>query len=304
MRKRILKTLAMLGLSVCILVGGAVSGVAEEPARKECKENEHKWKTFVEYREDCVPTDFTLEGKTFTLCPHCGKEGRKDPVQRLTKVKNTFSNFSNLEIYEGSLQDGPKIMTVAFYYQTCMNKVVCTKCGKVKSNTVVTDARVMDSDVTANIELPASAVQGYTLQQVHADGSKTPVQVSYSENGQKAFFQLNMAGGSCCCSPDEQKRSGIVPERFCSFLGAGLEAGQRKPQHQRDADGKGHGDLERRDAVGQSQSVVALDEVVGGVVDAGTGHQREDAGQQKDGDRRFEHDGEDAGQQRQRDDGQ
>lgn len=196
MRKRILKTLAMLGLSVCILVGGAVSGVAEEPARKECKENEHKWKTFVEYREDCVPTDFTLEGKTFTLCPHCGKEGRKDPVQRLTKVKNTFSNFSNLEIYEGSLQDGPKIMTVAFYYQTCMNKVVCTKCGKVKSNTVVTDARVMDSDVTANIELPASAVQGYTLQQVYADGSKTPVQVSYSENGQKAFFQLNMAGGA------------------------------------------------------------------------------------------------------------
>ena len=130
MRKRIMKTLAMLGLSVCILVGGAVSGVAEEPARKECKENEHKWKTFVEYREDCVPTDFTLDGKTFTLCPHCGKEGRKDPVQRLTKVKNTFSNFSNLEIYEGSLQDGPKIMTVAFYYQTCMNKVVCTKCGK------------------------------------------------------------------------------------------------------------------------------------------------------------------------------
>jgi hypothetical protein len=80
MRKRILKTLAMLGLSVCILVGGAVSGVAEEPARKECKENEHEWKTFVEYREDCVPTDFTLEGKTFTLCPHCGKEGRKDPA--------------------------------------------------------------------------------------------------------------------------------------------------------------------------------------------------------------------------------
>ena len=61
MRKRIMKTLAMLGLSVCILVGGAVSGVAEEPARKECKENEHKWKTFVEYREDCVPTDFTLD---------------------------------------------------------------------------------------------------------------------------------------------------------------------------------------------------------------------------------------------------
>ena len=102
MRKRILKTLAMLGLSVCILVGGAVSGVAEEPARKECKENEHEWKTFVEYREDCVPTDFTLEGKTFTLCPHCGKEGRKDPVQRLTKVKNTFSKPAGAKPAQGA----------------------------------------------------------------------------------------------------------------------------------------------------------------------------------------------------------
>lgn len=231
MRKRIMKTLAMLGLSVCILVGGAVSGVAEEPARKECKENEHKWKTFVEYREDCVPTDFTLEGKTFTLCPHCGKEGRKDPVQRLTKVKNTFSNFSNLEIYEGSLQDGPKIMTVAFYYQTCMNKVVCTKCGKVKSNTVVTEARVMDSDVTANIELPASAVQGYTLQQVHADGSKTPVQVSYSENGQKAFFQLNMAGGAqLLLLSDEQKTlRHCAGAFFVHFLGRLLKRGSGSP---------------------------------------------------------------------------
>ena len=196
MRKRILKTLAMLGLSVCILVGGAVSGFAEEPAKKECKEDEHEGKTVVEYREDCVPTDFTLDGETVTLCPHCGKEGKKDPVQRLTKVKNTFSNFSNLEIYEGDLKSGQKVMTVAFYYQTCMNKVVCTKCGKVKSNTVVTDARVLESNVTANIELPASAVQGYTLMQVHADGSKTPVEVSYSENGQKAFFQLNMASGA------------------------------------------------------------------------------------------------------------
>lgn len=79
MRKRIMKTLAMLGLSVCILVGGAVSGVAEEPARKECKENEHKWKTFVEYREDCVPTDFTLEERPSPSARTAARRAEKTP---------------------------------------------------------------------------------------------------------------------------------------------------------------------------------------------------------------------------------
>ena len=35
MRTRILKTLAMLGLSACLLVGGAVSGFAADAANKD-----------------------------------------------------------------------------------------------------------------------------------------------------------------------------------------------------------------------------------------------------------------------------
>ncbi len=80
--------------------------------------------------------------------------------------------------------------------------------------------------------------------------------------------------------------------------------GHWQPKHQCDADGQRDGDLKRGDAVGKGQFVTALNEIVGGVVDAGTGHEGEDTGQQEDGDRGFEGHGEDAGQQGQRDDSQ
>ena len=49
-------------------------------------------------------------------------------------------------------------------------------------------------------------------------------------------------------------------------------------EHQRDADGQRNGYLKGADAVGKGQRIVALYEIVGGVVDARAGHQREDAG--------------------------
>ena len=54
----------------------------------------------------------------------------------------------------------------------------------------------------------------------------------------------------------------------------------------------------------QRQSVVALNEVVGTVIDARTGHQRKDAGEQEYRYRCPEGYRKDAGQQRQRDDRQ
>lgn len=63
--------------------------------------------------------------------------------------------------------------------------------------------------------------------------------------------------------------------------------GHRQPKHQCDADGQRDGDLKRGDAVGDGQIVTALNEIVSGVVDAGTGHEGEDTGQQEDGDRRL-----------------
>ena len=197
MKKRILKTLTMLGLSVCILVGGAVSGFAADAKEDKCPKSEdgkHTWEHVVEYKQDCVFTDFRVGNETVTLCPHCGREGEKNSVQSLTKVKNTFSNFSNLEIYTGTLKNGQKAMTVAFYYPTAIEKRVCTQCNKEEVLST-TKARVMAADVTANIQLPADAVKGYTLMKVNADGSQSPVEVSFDESGH-AFFQLNASSGS------------------------------------------------------------------------------------------------------------
>ena len=72
---------------------------------------------------------------------------------------------------------------------------------------------------------------------------------------------------------------------------------QRHTQHQRDADGQRNGYFKGADAVGESQRIVALNEIVGGVVDARAGHQREDAGQQEHRHRHFEGDGEHPGEQ-------
>ena len=57
---------------------------------------------------------------------------------------------------------------------------------------------------------------------------------------------------------------------------------QRHTQHQRDADGQRNGYFKGADAVGKGQRIVALYKIVGAVVDASAGHQREDAGQQEE----------------------
>lgn len=193
MRNRILRTLGMLGLSVCLLAGSALAGfAADAPAKEPCKENEHEWKVETDYKDECVKTEFRVGNETITLCPHCGKQNDKE---RLTKVKNTFSNFSNLEVYAGTLENGQKAMTVAFYYPTFHEKVFCTKCDTVKSETT-TKARVLTSAVTANIEIPAETLGGASLVCIRPDGTRTPVSVSFSEDGRKAFFQLDMSSGA------------------------------------------------------------------------------------------------------------
>ena len=85
--------------------------------------------------------------------------------------------------------------------------------------------------------------------------------------------------------------------RKLGFPSAGAMARrQRDAEHQRDAHGQCHRDLEGADAVGQRQCVVALNEIVGRVVDACTRHQREDAGEQEHGHRGLLQDGEHAGE--------
>ena len=196
MRNRVLKALAAFGLSVCVLAGSAVAGMAEEtPDKTECKE--HVWKTTTEYKTECVETTFQHKlpdgtTETLTLCPECGKV--KDNTQ-LTKVNNVFANFSGLTVHTGTLKNGEQVMTVAFYSPTTIERVVCEKCGTVKSEEV-TPARVMTFPGSANIEMPANVVSGYTLMQVNADGTETPVSVSYNTELNKAYFRLDVTTGA------------------------------------------------------------------------------------------------------------
>ena len=185
MKNRILKALASFGLSVCVLAGSSVVSMAEEtPGKTECKE--HTWKTTTEYKTECVETTFQHKlpdgtTETLTLCPECGKV--KNNTQ-LTKVNGVFSNFSNLTVH-----------TAAFYYPTVIERVICEKCGTAKSEEV-TPARVMAQPVIASIEVPANTVSGYSLMQINADGTETPVSVSYNTELNKAYFRLDVTTGA------------------------------------------------------------------------------------------------------------
>ena len=144
--------------------------------------------------KDCVPTDFSLDGETITLCPTAGKEGKTDPVERLSEVKFAFSNYSNIKVYKGSLKKRQNGDDRCLYNSTYIQNAVCAKCGKVE-NLRTTAARVMDSTPprTSSCRWMRSRA---TLTLVNADGTKTPIDVSIDEARNKAFFQLNTKGGA------------------------------------------------------------------------------------------------------------
>ena len=201
MRTTALKTLAMLGLSACILAGGAVSGFAAEPggSQEDCK---HEWRYETELKTTCIDTTFqhrTTDGtvETITLCPVCGKEGAsaawKPGDVQLTEVKDAFANFSGLTIHTGTLSNGMQVLTVGFYYPDTTEKQVCKLCGETQILSH-SDARLMYGQVDASIELPKEVVESYDLMLVNEDGSETKLDVSIGEK--KAFFKLNMTPGT------------------------------------------------------------------------------------------------------------
>lgn len=202
MRTTARNILALLGLSVCILAGGAVAGFAAEPGGtpEDCK---HEWHYETELKTTCIDTTFqhraadgTMEA--ITLCPVCGTEAKtsvwsNEKDIHLAKVSGAFANFSGLTIYTGTLRDGMDVLTVAFYYPEETVTRTCELCKKTETVSH-SDARLMASQVEASIELPKEVVENYDLLLVNEDGSETPLDVSIGEK--KAFFKLNMTPGT------------------------------------------------------------------------------------------------------------
>ncbi len=181
--KNSMKTLAMLSLSACVLVGGAVSSFAAEPStaqvvtHKACVCNDYSstkcsasnCKADVTDNMGIVAQFQNADGttKTYNICSGCGKVNGKST---LTKVSDAFANFSGLTVYKGTLDNGETVMTI-----TCLGGA-----GAI-------------TDVSANVELPAEAVEGYDLYLVNEDGTETKLDVSI---GRKAYVKVNMQNGA------------------------------------------------------------------------------------------------------------
>ena len=185
--KNMTKTIAMLSLSACVLTGGAISSFAAEPAAITARVLGHATSTCEEYNgadndNAVIIAQFrNADGaaKQYAICAECGEVNGKET---LSKVKETFANFSGLNVYEGTLDNGEKIMTV-----TCLSG------GGAMKN------------VAAAVEMPRTAVEGYDLYLVHADGSESKLDVSLGKS--KASVQVSMQDGAALIHMVAQDRS-------------------------------------------------------------------------------------------------
>lgn len=175
--KTMMKTLAMLSLSACILVGGAVSSFAAGTSAYTANVLYHQTNSCEGTQRAEMVVRFTNENgssKTYTICGECGSVSGSSSLK---KVSNATANFSGLKIYQGTLDNGERIMTVS-----------CLSSGY----TALTN-------VSANVMMPSSSIEGYDLYLVNADGSETKLDISTSSawsGDDWAHFDVYMDGGT------------------------------------------------------------------------------------------------------------
>lgn len=165
MMNRTAKTVAMLSLSACVLVGSAVCSFAAEPTAtatvtgrttSSCCDGGAKNKILARFQnEDGTVSNYSI----------CSEGGEVNGVAALEEVDYAFSNFSGTTVYEGILDNGEKVMTV-----TCSSQYV------------------------ANIDINKEAVEGYDLYVVNNDGTETKLEVGIG--ARRASFKVDMSQGA------------------------------------------------------------------------------------------------------------
>lgn len=145
----------MLSLSACVLAGGAVSSFAATAA------DNYTASILYHQSDDCEGTAkaqmavrFTSPNgttNTYTICAECGDVNGKST---LTAVKDAVANFGGLEVYQGNLDNGVRIMTVS-----CMTSEYSAMSG-----------------VTASVMMPKSSIEGYDLYLINADGTESKLE--------------------------------------------------------------------------------------------------------------------------------
>ena len=163
-----MKRIAMFTLSACLMAGCAVSGFAAGGSAytvlgrqtSDC-EGTQKAEIVVRYTgEDGAARDYVI-------CAECGDV---NGAGCLDKVEGATANLSELYVYTGTLDNGERVMTVA-----CISGP-----GAMQG-------------VTANVMLPWSAVEGYELYLVNADGGETKLE---PYGGDWAYLDVNMQEGA------------------------------------------------------------------------------------------------------------
>ena len=178
--KTMMKRIAMFTLSACMLAGGAVSSFAAGASS-------HYTAAILSHQTDaCEGTEkaeLTVrfsspygDVQDYVICGECGDVNGKSC---LSEVDDTVGNFSELCVYQGKLDNGERIMTVA-----CLSSGVNAMSG-----------------VTANVMMPWDAIEGYDLYLVNADGTETKIE-PYGTDW--AYIDVYMDGGTALIRMVEQ----------------------------------------------------------------------------------------------------
>lgn len=149
--KRIASTIALLGLSACLLAGGAVPAFAA--AAPEVSVTAHQSSSCTHDSNAAFTAQFVQEDGTVVSHSFCAACGKVDGEALLNSV-TANANFSGLKVFTGTLPDGTRVMTV-----TCLGG---------------NGAR---TGVHPNVSLDRDVLAGYDVYAAGADGTMTPVEV-------------------------------------------------------------------------------------------------------------------------------
>lgn len=163
MMNRTAKTLAMLSLSACILAGGAISSFAAAPVAAETAVPTVSSSTHTTSSK--VKVNFKNADGSVSSYTVNAENGQVNGKSTLEEVPYTFSNFSETTVYEGTLPNGEKVMTVT-----------------------------ASTSFSATIDIEKEAVEGYDLYAVNADGTETKLEVGIG--AKRATFKVDLTQGA------------------------------------------------------------------------------------------------------------
>ena len=174
--KNTMKTLAMLTLSACVITGGTISSFAAAPdtasAAAVLAHQSSNCGDDTNTNAEIIARFSNADGST-SLYTICAEGGEVNGADTLTELNGASSNFYGTHVYTGTLDNGEQVMTVA-----------CISGGKALSG------------LSAEVQVPSSAIAGYDLYLVNSDGTETKLTVTSRSNSNYSTVRVSMQDGA------------------------------------------------------------------------------------------------------------